>query len=147
MSTISNPDIQSRGILWGDGFTKSLWAQFADDAAIISDNYSETQLLINIFQQWTAWADLTIRPDKSHAYAAAQRNGGYQLILPTFSVNDTQIPAINLGEHMTYLGRHFSFTTDAEMAKSNLINNSNEAINFAHMLPITPAQKCTALNL
>jgi len=48
---------------------------------------------------------------------------------------------------MNYLGQHFSFSTDAEMAKSNLINNTNEAINFAHMLQILPVQKFNALNL
>src|SRR6266496_101264 len=39
MATLSDTKIQSHGILWGDGLTRSLWAQFADDAAVVCDNW------------------------------------------------------------------------------------------------------------
>jgi hypothetical protein len=77
MSTLNRPETQCRGVIWGDGRTRSLWAQFADDAAVISDNAQEAQLLLNLFQRWTTWADLVIRPDKCHCYAASKRNGLY----------------------------------------------------------------------
>jgi len=38
MSTLSDPHIQSHGVLWRDSFTRSLWTQFADDAAVVCDN-------------------------------------------------------------------------------------------------------------
>ena len=72
MSTLNRPEVLCRGVLWGDGCTKSMWAQFADDAAILSDSAEETQLLLNLFQRWTSWADFFIRSDKCHSYAAAK---------------------------------------------------------------------------
>ena len=97
MSSLSNPQMQSHGILWGDGLTRSLWTQFADDAAVVCDRFKETQLILTFFQRWTAWADLIIRPDKSFAYAAAQRSGKYQQIQPSFTINGIPIPAIERG--------------------------------------------------
>jgi len=91
MSTLSVPRIQSLGVLWGDGVTRSMWAQFADDAAIIADSLRGAQLLLSLFQRWTSWADLTIRPDKSFAYAAVQRGGHYIQIQPSLTINGAQI--------------------------------------------------------
>jgi len=87
MSTLSDTQILSRSVLWGDGTSQSLWTQFADDAAIVSDSHSETQLVITYFQRWATWSDLPIRPDKSFAFGAAQRSGHYQQILPNFHLN------------------------------------------------------------
>ena len=47
MSTLTDPQIQSHGVLWGDGYTRSLWTQFSDDAAVVSDNYKESQLILH----------------------------------------------------------------------------------------------------
>src|SRR6266496_4027115 len=46
MISLSDTGIQSHGVLWGDGVTRSLWSQFADDAAVTCDNLRETQLLL-----------------------------------------------------------------------------------------------------
>jgi hypothetical protein len=147
MSTLNRPEVQRRGVLWGDGQTKSLWAQFADDAAIISDSFEEAQLLLNLFHRWTSWADLIIRPDKCHSYAACQRNGYYKQIQPTFHVDENNIPSVELGGSITYLGHQFSFSADAELAKTDLERNTQEALDLCHKLPITPLLKCHALNL
>ncbi len=147
MSTLSNPQMQSHGVLWGDGLTRSLWTQFADDAAVVCDRHKETQLILTFFQRWTAWADLIIRPDKSFAYAAAQRSGKYQQIQPSFTINGVPIPAIERGGFMTYLGRRFSFAADLDLARSILVDSTNEALGFVNGLPISPMLKCHALNL
>jgi len=90
---------------------------------------------------------VTIRPDKCFAYAAAQRNGKYQQIKPSLSVNGNDIPTIEIGSSMTYLGQHFSFASDSDLAKAALTCATKEAINSVHQLPITPLLKCHALNL
>ena len=119
MSTLTDPQIQSHGVLWGDGLTRSLWTQFADDAAVVCGRLRDTQHILAFFQRWTAWADLIIRPDKSFAYAASQRNGRYQQIQPSLTVNGVSIPVIEEGGFMTYLGRRFSFATDLDQARKS----------------------------
>jgi len=105
MSTLDDPKFPARGVLWGDGrtHTQSALTQ-KDDAAIVSGNFKEAQLLLSFFQRWAAWADLAIRPDKSFAYGTSQSSGRYQQITPNFHVNGVTIPPIPLREHMTYLG-------------------------------------------
>ena len=128
MSTLNKPEVQRRGILWGDGRTKSLRAQFFDDCAVISDNADEVQLLLNLFQRWTSWADLIIRPDKCHSYGASKRNGLYQQIEPSFSIGGKTIQPVELGGSTTYLGHKFSFSSDADLAKADLLTNTKFAI-------------------
>jgi len=134
-------------VSWGDGLTRSVWSQFADDATIAGEDYHKTQLILSFFQRWTSWADLTIRPDKSHAYTATQINGRYQQIEPKFFCNGLPILAIKSGEAMTFLGRDFSFASDGEMAKQILLQGTQDCIDLASSLPITPSLKCHALNL
>ena len=80
MATLSKPEIQSRGVLWADGTKRSIWTQFADDAAFIVDKLRDAQMLLDLFHRWTPCADLTIRADK--CFACAQRNRKYQHIQP-----------------------------------------------------------------
>jgi len=147
MSTLTVPQIQSHGILWGDGITRSLWTQFADDAAVVCGRLRDTQLILTFFQRWTAWADLIIRPDKSFAYAASQRNGRYQQVQPSLSINGVSVPTIEQGGYMTYLGRRFSFASDLSVAKEVSTAITTEALTFVGRLPISPLLKCHALNL
>jgi len=146
MSTLVNPQLLSNGVIWGDKKSQSLWTQLADDAAVIGDDPKSTQLVITFFQSWAAWADLPIRPVKSFAYGAAQRDGRYQQILLHFQLNGLPIPTIAIGGHMTYLSR-FSFSFDGEKAKELLHSSLKDLLQFADSLPITPKLKCHALNL
>ena len=147
MSTMADSKFPTRGIMWGDGRTQSLWTQFADDAAVINDSHKEAQLVLAFFQRWTVWADLTIRPDKSFAYGAAQRNGRYQQIMPSFHVDGVTIPPIPIGEPMTYLGCQFSFASDTANAKNTLEETLKKVLVFVDALPISSHLKCHALNL
>jgi len=113
----------------------------------LSDNYRKAQLVLTFFQRWAAWEDLTIKPDKSFTYGAAQRSGHYQQILPNFHINELNIPSIDVGAPITYLGRSFSFSSDTERAKSSLIDNLGEVLAFVGSLPISPLLKCHTLNL
>ena len=93
--------------------------QFADDAAIIADKLTDAQLRLDLFHRWTSWADLSIRPDKCFAYAAAHKNEKYQQIKPSLSVNNINIPTIEYGSSMTYLGHNFHFKEALTSATKN----------------------------
>jgi len=147
MSTFSDPHIQSHGVLWGDGFTRYLWTQLADDAAVVCDNLQDTQLILTFFQRWIAWAGLTIRPDKSFAYAAAQVSGHYQQIQPSLTISRFGIPSEPHGGYMTCLGRRFSFSSDLDIARALLVTSKAESLAFVDSLHVSPIQKCHALNL
>ena len=48
---------------------------------------------------------------------------------------------------MTYLGRTFSFCSDLTITRDLLVGKTRGAITFVDTLPISPPQKCHALNL
>jgi len=48
---------------------------------------------------------------------------------------------------MTYLGRRYLFMSDSGIAKKILTDSTLEALTFVGSLPISPVQKCHALNL
>ena len=64
-----------------------------------------------------------------------------------FSVGGNNIPPVKIGGFMTYVGHKFSFSANAENAKTDLLNNIHEAIDISYKLPITLLLKCHALNL
>ena len=147
MLSLKQPELNSLGILWGNGSVRSLWSQFADDAAITCDSLKSAQHLINLFQRWTLWADFTIRPDKCICYGAAKVNGRYQQILPSLSVNGIKIDPVPLQSSFTYLGHQFSFARNVESARVKLLELTRDSITTADNLPITPLLKCSSLNL
>ncbi len=65
----------------------------------------------------------------------------------TLLINGVIIPPIEDGGYMTYLGRRFSFSADLDIAKKLLLDSTSKAVTFVDALPISPAQKCHALNL
>ena len=48
----------------GLSFRPVHWLQFVDDAAVITGNERENQLLLNCFTIWCQWAGMMIRVDK-----------------------------------------------------------------------------------
>lgn len=147
MTTLTRPEMKQCGVLWGNGATRSHWTQFADDAAIISESPGEAQQMIYLFQRWTSWADLIIRPDKCHAYAASKINGQYRQILPHLYVDGREIPAVAIGGSVTYLGHQFSFSSENDLAKTELIDRCKNLLQTADGLPVTPLLKLHATSL
>jgi hypothetical protein len=147
MSSLKRPELKNCGILWGDGNIRTAWTQFADDATVINGTLNETQFMLNLFQRWTNWADLIIRPDKCCVYAATKRNGLYQQITQSLSVDGKAIPAVQIGESFTYLGHNFAFATELVSAKAGLLATMHEIIKLVDELQITPLLKMHALNL
>ena len=44
------------------------WFQFADDAAVVSGQEKENQMLLNRFTIWCQWAQMIIRVDKCSTF-------------------------------------------------------------------------------
>ena len=96
------------------------WLQFADDAAIVSNNSSDAQSLLNIIiVAWCHWANMTIRLDKCCSFGMMK--GHYEQIQPATFVNGVKISQITLGGSFTYLGKIFTFDMSNSEVKQNLM--------------------------
>ena len=65
------------GFCWksvhGLSLTPTHWFQFADDAAVISGQGQENQILLNRFTIWCQWAGMIIRVDKCCTFGIVMR--------------------------------------------------------------------------
>ena len=66
MVILNKQELSQLGTIWGPKkfMFHCSWMQFADDAAIVSNNVGNTQQLLDIFKAWCNWVGMTIRLDK-----------------------------------------------------------------------------------
>ena len=100
------------------------WFQFADDAAVITTNERENQLLLNCFSRWCQWAGMVIRVDKCTTFGIKKFSTSSLQFQPKLLINSELIPPVKQGESFKYLGRYFNFDMDnkdhKELVKSSL---------------------------
>jgi len=63
-----------------------------------------------------------------------------------FLIDGQYFHTVELGDSMTYLDHKFTFSSDTEIAKADLLNNSKLPIiiDLSHGLLLTPLLKCHA---
>ena len=88
------------------------WFQFADDAAVITTNERENQLLLNCFSRWCQWAGMVICVDKCTTFGIKKLSTSSLHFQPKLLINSELIPHVKQGESFKYLGRYFNFDMD-----------------------------------
>ena len=53
-------------------FKSRHWYQFADDAAVLTGQEYENQILLNTFKTWCTWCNMKIRVDKCKIFGVAK---------------------------------------------------------------------------
>ncbi|CAB4005201.1 Hypothetical predicted protein, partial [Paramuricea clavata] len=85
------------------------WFQFADDAAVISSQENENQILLNRFTVRCQWANMIIRVDKCSSFGIKKRSSKSIQYQPKLFVNNQLIPRIELGEYFRLSWSLFRF--------------------------------------
>ena len=83
------------------------WFQFADDAAVVSGQEKENQMLLNRFTIWCQWAQMIIRVDKCSTFGIRKKLTKSIQYLPKLFINNCLVPRVELGKSFRYLGRCF----------------------------------------
>ena len=96
------------------------WLQFADDAAVVTTDERENQLLLNCFTKWCQWANMIIRVDKCVTFGIKKFSSRSLQFQPKFFINSELLPVVNSGESFNYLGRYVNFEMDNEKHKEHL---------------------------
>ena len=124
MVTLNKPELNQLGTIWGpkESMFQCSWMQFADDAAIVSSNVSNSQQLLDIFKAWCNWAGMTIRLDKCCSFGMLKIDGQYQQFEPSIFLDHGKIPSIPIGSSFTYLGKLFNFGMKNKEAKEAMMN-------------------------
>ena len=85
------------------------WFQFDDDAAVVTIDERENQLLLNYFTKWCQWADMIIRVDKWITFGMKKFSYRSLQFQPKLFINTRLLPVVKNGESFKYLGRYFNF--------------------------------------
>ena len=117
------------------------WFQFADDAAVISGQKSENQVLLNRFTLWCQWADMFIRVNKCITFSVKKATTKSIQYQPKLFINNQLIPRVDNGDSFKYLGRYFDFGMTNSMHKSKLTAELNKILSQIDLLPLHPKYK------
>ena len=117
------------------------WFQFADDAAVISSQEKENQILLNRFSVWCQWASMIIRVDKCSTFGIKKHLSKSVQYLPKLFINHLLVPRIEIGESFRYLGRYFNFNMSDEKHQSEICDLFNNIISNIDELPLHPRNK------
>ena len=117
------------------------WFQFVDDAAVISSQERENQMLLNRFTIWCQWANMIIRVDKCSTFGIKKQLTKSIQYLPKLFVNNHLVPRTEMGKSFRYLGRYFDFNMSDEEHKSELLDVFNDIMNKINELPLHPKNK------
>jgi hypothetical protein len=97
------------------------WFQFADDAAVVSGQEKEKQMLLNRFTIWCQWAQMIIHVDRCSTFGIRKQLTKSIQYLPKLFINNCLVPRVQLGKSFRYLGRYFDFNMSDEDHKKRSI--------------------------
>ena len=149
MRTLSQTKFEHLGYMWGpnvDPYSKS-WLQFADDTAIIANDVNSAQTLVNLNVAWGKWAGMSLRIDKCISFGMRKQEGLYQQYLPNLTIDNTKIPALDLGASFTYLGKIFNFKMDNAEVKTQLVSRLSKFLEIISNLNIKVQLKLKILKI
>ena len=117
------------------------WFQFADDAAVITSQESENQHLLNRFALWCQWSDMIIRVDKCSTFGIRKALTKSVQYLPKQIINNSLIPAIEIGKSFCYLGRYSDFEMTNNEHKLELVALITNLMKEIDLKPLHPKNK------
>ena len=117
------------------------WFKFADDAAVISSQEKENQILLNRFSVWCQWANMIIRVDKCSTFGIKKHSSKSIQYQPKLFIDHLLVPRIEIGESFRYLGRYFNFNMSDEKHQSEIFDLFNNIISKIDDLHLHPRNK------
>ena len=130
----------------GLSFTPTHWLQFADDAAVISRQEQENQMLLNHFTIWCQWAGMIIRVDKCCTFGIKKVSLKPAQIQPKLFINKEFVPCVKLDDSFRYLWRHFDFQMSNQLHKTEFSHLVTSTLNTIDSLPLHPKNRLLLYN-
>ena len=117
------------------------WFQFADNAAFITTNERENQLLLHSFSHWCQWTCMLICVDKCITFRIKKFSTSSLQFWPKLFINSKIVPPVKNGESFNYLGRFFNFDMDNNDHKEILKPSLQTVLKTVDSLYIHPKYK------
>ena len=138
---IKKEEYTQLGYSFHKAFYPHHWFQFADDAAVITGQGHENQILLNAFSRWCTWANMKIRVDKCHSFSIKKIGSTSKQVLPKLYIKNELIPPIKIEEEFKYFGRYFNYSMDNKTHKELVIDQAKDIFAKIDALPLHPKNK------
>ena len=122
------------------------WLQFADDAAVVTTNERENQLVLNCFSRWCQWSNMLIRVDKCSSFGIKKFSTRSLQFQPKVLINSTLVPTVKNGESFKHLGRFFNLEMDNNDHESLHLSSLQNMLKTVDSLHIHPKNKLLIYN-
>ena len=114
------------------------WFQFADDAAVMTSDERENQLLLNCFTRWCQWACMQIHVNKCIAFRIIKFSIRSLQFQPKLLVDSKSVPTVKNSESFKYLGRFFNFEMNNKGHQDLLLSSLHDMLQTVDSLHIHP---------
>ena len=122
------------------------WYQFADDAAVLTGQEYENQILLNAFTACCTWCNMIIRFDKCKTFGLAKIGSMAKQIYPKLFVNGEIITALKKTKASNTLVVNYNFAMSNENHKKILIEEVEDILSIIAKLPLHPKHKLDLYN-
>ena len=110
------------------------WFQFADDAAVVTTDERENQLLLNCFTKWCQWANMIVGVDKCVTFGIRKFSSRTLRFQPKLFINTELLPIVKNGESFKSLGR-FEMATINKIPLESFLLLMMKLIDSLRILP------------
>ena len=141
INTITQGKINCMGYVYDGTFAPKHWMQFADDMALETSLESDNQYLCNAFIKWSTWSGLIIKVSKCHMFGVKKVKTDIIQYKPYITINKIPIPAVEISENFTYLGKDFNISMNCDHVKEELTKDITNYLKKIDILPLHPLQK------
>ena len=117
------------------------WFQYTDDAAVVTTDERENQLLLNCFTKWCQWSRMKIRVDKCVVSRLKQFSTCSIQFQPKLFINKEIVPSVKSGESCRYCGRYFNFEMDDKDHKVQIQSCLLDMLQRIDSFTVLPANK------
>ena len=129
------------GYVYDGTFTPKYWMQFADDTALVTSLESDNQYLWNAFVKWSTWAGVIIIVSKYHVLGMKKVKTDIIQSKPYTTISKTPIPAAEISENFTYLGKKFNISMNCDHLKEQRTKDIKNYLQKIDILSLYPLQK------
>ena len=141
INTIKQSKINCIGYVYDGTLAPKHWMQFADDTALVTSLESDNQYLCNALIKWSTSTELIIKVSKCHVFGVKKVKTDIIQYKPYITINKTLIPAVEISDNFTYLGKDFNISMNCDHVKEQLTKDIANYLQKIDILPLHPLQK------
>ena len=145
IQTVKQRKVNCLGYVFDYTLQPRHWLQFADDTAIATSCVQDNQYLLNLFTDWSVWANFVARLDKCKSFDITKNVAQSVQFEPNLVICREKIPAVESNMSFENLGKKFNFEMKINEVREELEKRVISYLTVIDRLPLHPKFKIQIL--